>query len=716
MSLIEVLVATAVMAIAVVAALTVYDASRKAFAKGENATEQQESVRVAFDRLTSDLRMLGYNVDPDGNPARPDEKLEGALEHAIILRADFDSSDPVASLTPETALAGGAFATVSTGNDEIVAYVLAKPDGTGPDSITFQADVARTPRDGAVESVTIANVVLNPTSPPYTLYRVTLNNDTTTFGSAAFIVRTPVVENIRDLSFIYYGDAGPFKDPSATIPETPEEKRLRAGLTRVHVSLVGMTRQQDLAYDDPSDPAASKYRKFELKGDVTPRNAEFRGMQDLNADVTPPSKPATPVLSPGHCGGLIVSWAPNPPSDGVAQYRINWGPGSGIVSGSRNVPGSPSYLDGLATGTTYYVTIQAQDAPGNISARSDAASASVANLNTPSMPTGLTTSDDQTYHVAVSWSPVTTNTTSVPSADPQAPRIRDLAGYRLYWYPTLPFPNRQDKWNLVADETVLSPSSASPFLDAPQIACQDRFYRLTAVDVCGQESAATPVSHGMVADSGLKPSPPEGLQAQFIAPNTAHVRWRPISSDVDGQEIKIGAYQLYRSLPVDGGIPPAAADWGAGVFADVPTTDFVDASVPDLAAGQVIYYRVTGRDTCGNGSDGSVEATLNCTFTGNVEFLTPTAGQSVSGTIRTTVVVTDGAETYDQITITYKRIADGKLDPTFTSTTPGTSWTDPGWTPSATGRFLLTATVHTPEPCTQSASIVVNVTAPPVQP
>jgi type II secretory pathway pseudopilin PulG len=182
MSLIEALIATAVLAIGLIVALTVYDASRKAFAKGENATEQQESIRIAYDMLTSDIRMLGFNVNPDGDPARPDEQLEGALEHAIIFRGDFDQSDPGANQTPEASLAGGPFHNVSTGNDEIVAYVLSKPDGTGPDTIIFQADVKEPVRDGRVEPVSISNVVLNPTSPPYTLYRVTFNNDSSTYG------------------------------------------------------------------------------------------------------------------------------------------------------------------------------------------------------------------------------------------------------------------------------------------------------------------------------------------------------------------------------------------------------------------------------------------------------------------------------------------------------------------------------------------------------
>ncbi|HVQ35484.1 MAG TPA: hypothetical protein VMT33_05685, partial [Candidatus Bathyarchaeia archaeon] len=114
MSLIEVLVATAILVLAIIVALVVYDGSRKAFKKGENATEQQEAVRIAYDRLTADLRMLGYNVNPDGNPNRPDEQLEAALDHAIVLRGDFDIND-AASTTPESTLDNGAFPAVSTG-------------------------------------------------------------------------------------------------------------------------------------------------------------------------------------------------------------------------------------------------------------------------------------------------------------------------------------------------------------------------------------------------------------------------------------------------------------------------------------------------------------------------------------------------------------------------------------------------------------------------
>jgi prepilin-type N-terminal cleavage/methylation domain-containing protein len=703
LSLIEVLVATAVLAVAMIVALMLYDASRQAFAKSETATEQQESVRIAFDRLTTDLRMLGYNVNPDGNPTRPDQQLEGALDHAVIFRADFDRSDPAANTVPETALAGGAFSTVSTGNDEIVAYVLAKPDGTGPDTLTFSADVHEMPRDGTVEPVTIDNVVLTPTSPPYTLYRVTLNNDRSTYGTPGFAVRTPVIENVRDLSFVYYGANGTFKDPAASIPEDPAAKATRAGLTHVHVSLVGMTRQPDPSYVDPSDPVAPNFRKFELKGDVTPRNMRFKGIQDLNADVTPPSKPATPSLIHGHCGGFIVSWAANPPSDGVSQYRISWGPSASNVTGAKNVPGSPYFLDGLTLGATYYVTIQALDSAGNPSPTSDPASDTVQDSNTPSSPAGFTTTTDQTYHVAVSWTPVTTNTANAPPEDPQAPKIRDLAGYRLYEKSDNSVAAPAD---LYLDETVLSAAVPLPYLDTPLVACTDRYYLLTAVDTCGHESAPTVVKLGRVKNAGILPTPPADVQANFVSANTVQVKWAPITQDLAGNQIAIDHYEVYRSAPVADGAPWLPGDPGTVEFV-VPTPSYLDNAVPHLGPGQVVYYSVNGEDHCGNESANSARAKPVCTFSGDVQFASPRDGSVFSRTPAVTVNVAGGSGSYTALTIKY--VQGGTTKRTFTLGSPGPPpWTDNGWSGWPRGTYTITATVTNTGGCTQAETISVT--------
>ncbi len=715
-SLIEVLVATALLSVVVLVALMVYDASRKAFAKSENATEQQESVRIAFDKLTTDLRMMGYNVNPDGNVQRPDEQLEGALDHAVILRADFDGSDPTASVTPELALAGGAFSTVSTGNDEIVAYVLSRPDGTGPDTITFSADVKEAARDGVVEPVTIPNVVLTPDTPPYTLYRVTLNNDGSKYGSPAFIVRTPVAENVRNLTFTYYGPSGTFKDPSPTVSEADDAKALRASLTRVKVSLVGMTRQQDFLYNDTTDPAAPKYRKFELAEDVTPRNMRLKGMLDVNADITPPGKPATPALTPGHCGGFIVTWAANPTGDGVTQYRISWALNGGPVAGARNVPGSPYYLDGLTTGSAYNVWIQAQDASGNTSVNSDPGTATVANTNRPSTPTDGEGSFHQKYQIAVTWTGVTTNTANDPSNDPIAPRIRDLAGYRLY------SASKPDgEFTLLADESVLVPGFAVPYIDTPLLACQDRYYKLTAVDACGRESVPE-AFHGFCEDPLVNPLPPDGVQAHFVSStgNAAGlIQWNPVTHDLTGHEIKIRTYLVYRSGPIDGSLPPPPPDQNpsATVNDDVK---YVDDATPHLNKGQVLYYRIRAKDPCGNTSAHSDPAVLQCAFNGTVVITPPATPQVGVPSVVTIQVNQPSDPSYTLLSVVY---ASKGGDPSCTDTDNNQStglgpWTR-NWSPDCAGTYDITATVQSipapgnESPCPASATITVTVAAPP---
>ena len=174
-SLIEMMVASAIFAIAAAVAFILYSAAQKSYKAGENFTDQQQSTRVAFDRMVSDIRLAGFNTNPDGDASRVDEQVEGAWDTAITIRGDFDFEDPAANTTPEAALAGIQYNVVSTGNDEIVTYVLAKPGPAGPDSLTLRLDPDK-PRSKSLKTVIIPNVVLVQNDPPYTLYRVTLTD------------------------------------------------------------------------------------------------------------------------------------------------------------------------------------------------------------------------------------------------------------------------------------------------------------------------------------------------------------------------------------------------------------------------------------------------------------------------------------------------------------------------------------------------------------
>src|SRR6266566_4646110 len=95
-TLAEILVTTAIFAIIMIAALTVYDRSNRVFKTSTEAADLQQSTRIAFDKLVSDVRMAGFDFNrggiPNGNGqfAQPDEQIEYAGPTAVVFRANFD--------------------------------------------------------------------------------------------------------------------------------------------------------------------------------------------------------------------------------------------------------------------------------------------------------------------------------------------------------------------------------------------------------------------------------------------------------------------------------------------------------------------------------------------------------------------------------------------------------------------------------------------------
>ncbi|MBZ5639015.1 MAG: prepilin-type N-terminal cleavage/methylation domain-containing protein [Acidobacteriia bacterium] len=694
MSMIEVLVAITILAVAFVIALSLYDAARKSFKKGENVSEQQQAVRIASDKLNADLRMAGYNYNPDGDIARPDEQIEGAFDTAVTIRADYDAEDPTASVTPETTLAtGGAFSTVSTGNDEIVTYVLAKPDGSSPDTLTFYADL-HSPRTGVVQQVDIPHVALTQDNPPYTLYRVTLSN---TDGSP---VKTPLVENIRSMTYTYYAQDGT-QVASAGGSETATSKAARASIRRVTLDLVGLTREPDVGWTDTTDTHASTraYRKFDLTSDVAPRNLGMKGVRDIMSDVVPPSKPGAPTLYTGHCGGLYVTWPANPSADAVVGYRVNFGTVSSSPTGLRSAAETSAYVGGLSAATMYYVTIQALDAAGNVSVNSDERSATTTNTTTPKVPTSLTATTNLTSSVRLSWAAVTENTSSV-SGDPHSPMIRDLGGYRVYRGATGSFTPATG--NKIGDETTVLPLDSPLFLDVTAVNCRPYYYKVTAVDTpCGLESAATAGAAGQ-ATSAVKPQPPANVQAYLLYGNNVRVVWQAVTQDVNGGQIAIDTYKVWRAGPVPVATDPGTLDYSY-IGNVVGSLDYIDTHAPSTPADQQIYYRVSAIDDCPNESDLSSSAYPTCSFTGSVQFTTPTEGQPVAGVVTVTATVAGGTDTYTQATFTYTHVSQG-VTRTQVVAGAGPSWSD-SWLANPPGQYRLDVTVQNSTGCTRSATV-----------
>jgi hypothetical protein len=277
------------MLVAISGALSLYDATWDSFKQGENAAEAQQGVRIAFDRITADLQMAGFNHNPDGDLSRPDEQIEAAYDTAIVIRADFDGGDPTLATVPETTLAGDAFEVVSTGNDEIVVYALAKPDGSSTDTLTFKADLQEAARDGASETVDIHNLALVHDDPPYTLYRITLSNDVGHWGTSDFVTRTVLAENVGSLVLRYFDESGVQINGTLDLDSTAEDigggdatVGDRARIRRVEVALIGLARDPDPDWVDASDSHADTrhYRKFRLASSISPRNLGMVGIED----------------------------------------------------------------------------------------------------------------------------------------------------------------------------------------------------------------------------------------------------------------------------------------------------------------------------------------------------------------------------------------------------------------------------------------------------
>lgn len=725
LTLIEILVSVAILAVAIVVALLVYDASRKSFKRGENAAEQQQAVRIAFDRLTADLRMAGYNTNPDGDLGRTDEQIEAAFDGAVVIRADFDGEDPSLATVPETALAtGGALTTVSTGNDEIVVYALGKPNWTGGQTLTFSADVRQSPRDNVVETVSIPNLALTQSAAeaPYTLYRITLNNDTGTWGSPSFITRTPLVENVRSLSFTYFdGNRAPVLASAMGGAETAAARAARASVRRVNASLIGLTREPDLEWRDVTDtnPSTQRYRKFELTGDVAPRNLGLKGIRDLTTDMTPPSKPGTPNLYPGHCGGLYISWPANPSADGVSGYKVRYGTSSGVTQDTRTAGGTHMYLAGLTTGTTYYVRIVAYDAAGNESVPSDERNAAVANTTMPRAPTNVVASEDGVGSVAVTWTATTENTSNV-TGDPQSPLIRDLAGYRVFRSLT----SNISGATLLADETRVKPDPFPNTADDRAANCVDYYYWVRAVDTCGVTSDPTPSAsgeHGQ-AISSSPPSSPTDVAASPMGLDQVRVEWTAVTTDTatpQSNTIFIDRYRVERTERCHDVDVACQSNFTQSWLVPGGATSLLDTTAVSINPEYTYWYRLVALDCLESVPSTPVPA--RCAFQGRATFINPRPGP-VSGVVPIKVQVLDAAQpasgiTYGSATFTVTNTGTGQVVATLGPIAATTEVVDGLQTPTYQVEWIadppgfsyrISVSIPDSAGCSQSTSVTVD--------
>lgn len=732
MSLAELLVAMTVFVVAAAVAMILYNALARSYKLGDNATAAQQNTRIAFENLVTDLRMMGFNYNPDGT-VRPDEQLEGAWDTAITLRGDFDFEDASRNADVEVALASGSspYDIVSVGNDEIVTYALGKPGATSGDTLSFVADVTGGVRDATTETVNIPNLAVVQDDPPYTLYRITVNTNSTN------VTRTPVADNIYSMEFLYYDAGGALLSPDTPADVSDDiggaDTSVAVGdrelVRRVEVRLTGMTPDPDMRYTDPDDPftATRNHRKFTLVQDVVPRNAGYVGRPDV--DRIPPSQPQNLQACPGHCEAALLTWDTPAASDAVSQWTVLQGTSATALGAPETAKTTPWLVDGLTEGGSYFFRVRAEDAAGNVSpgsALATPAPVTIGDINTPSAVFNLKVSggsggvadpaeDDA---IRLLWTEVTTNVETV-SCDPEPTKIRDLAGYRLYR--STVSGSVADPANLLLDETAL-PAGIESFKDTNVVACRTYYYDITAVDECGNESQPLASPKDGTSTTQSLPEQPGGLQAAPAGADTVELQWSRVTTNNAGATIQVDTYRIYR-LALTAALSPtsaASASWDSATQVDVTVSDpsqpsWIDTNAITLPAGMSYYYRVSALTDCASPYDEGplstpVEA-VGCDL-GATILLTPANGDSVSGTVDGMLYVS-GADTYTgYVTITdpYGAVVFNLGSAGNPNSLPVTfAWNTATLPP---GEYRVVATVTDSNGCSETVANAVMVSAP----
>jgi len=751
-SLIEMMVASAIFAIAAAVAFILYSAAQKSYKSGENYTDQQQSTRVAFDRMISDIRLAGFNTNPDGDSTRIDEQVEGAWDTAVTVRGDFDFEDPAASVSPEAALPGAAYSVVSTGNDEIVTYVLAKPGPVGAETLTFRLDTDK-PRTKTLKTVIVPNVVLNQSNPPYTLYRVSLADVTGAFPAspqaATNFVYEPVAENIRSMSFLYYNDAGTLLSPNTPTNSADDiggadaNSLARSRIRRISVRIVGMTQDEDLDYTDPTDATAtSHYRKFDLASDVNPENLGKTGIRDL--DITPPASPTNVSLVPGHCQGMLVKWDPPSSTAGVSSYSIKYWPnGSPSTFTTIGVPyphidyGTTDYLGHgfvptLTSGGTYCFQVLAKDASGNSSNWAPASSPPCAAVTdtlatpvtTPGAPQNVKATGNGTLgpldsQIQVTWDDLKVNAAAL-TGDPNTiggvTILRDTKGYKLYRDTVASFtPN--DGANLVANASILGLGTAS-YTDNIVVNCRTYYYKLVAVDKCDIPGAASAAATGQ-AVTVIAPSKPTGLSGNRTSKTNIHLSWTPVTTNVNSTTVYIEQYKVYRVM-LPSGTSVGSISPGSFVYRGTATTPLYDDTLANsdwqaLNQGYSMYYVVSAADLCGNEGAKSDPVEIYCTFNGSLG-PNPADASSNGGTVPVAITVS-GTNTYVRAKARIPSLVAPGTDvynqEVFTTCSGTCTFAFPAWDTTSTGggNFTIYWEVENDKGCIKYLTTSFNATA-----
>jgi|GEM_PF-1655677 len=571
MTLVEALVAVLIFTVVFLTALALYQAANRAYLQTDAAAIQQQNIRFGMDRMLETLRDSGAGYNTLGSAKVADEQIEGAWESAIFVRGNFDNERETALESTSTA----GFAIVTTGNDEIVGYVLRK-SGANTVNITIKADLTSTSgtaRDANYTSQTsitneetrtiavAATTVATQTNPPYELTKVTFDSS----GVAQYEV---IADNIYRMKFEYYGASGATLAANAVITAAAgtggadTERDERGAVRRIRVKLIGMADRPDFQYTDPWTYGADfddlkntalrpNYHKFALLETVLSSNLGIVGRKHNTVPAITLTPPVSITVCTGHCAYFHVRW-PASTATGVTEYSVlvTAPTGGGQPAYSQTFPAigvlELPFKDPDPTPGVRAFSFSVAAATGGINGSyTAAATLTAANDNTnsiPSAPANVVPSGTVGNALNLTWNGVTTNTGTVTATSyctsagslsggsaPPSPfnnQAIDLAKYKVYrirstgsnngsFTPTespAANPNRVDQQSIGTLVNTTPLADQTSFVDHTAAPCSTYFYRVEACDLCDKKTASAAMATSVgPPDPGENPDVPGGV-------------------------------------------------------------------------------------------------------------------------------------------------------------------------------------------------------------
>ena len=319
----------------------------------------------------------------------------------------------------------------------------------------------------------------------------------------------------------------------------------------VDSTVVNATRYYYFAVSVDAEGFEGAHSNFNTRCDAGPDCVTARPINP-----NPPSVPTGLTLRDAGSGDrLNVSWNANPEMD-LKRYTVRYGTSPGGVLGS--VQAGPTAtgiaLQGLQTGTRYYVTLTATNTSDLESARTPEVSEVPHLFEGIAPPRAIS---DLTVALSgpdlvLSWSRPTLDIYGRPTT---------VVGYRVYRGTTPNF-----AINTGAPLATINSGATVSFTHAGGVTLPgNAYYVVTAVDAAGLVSGA-----GRELPNGLA-SLDVSLNGAFV-----HLSWQPVTTDVQGLPTLIHHYQVHvTSTPVGrGSLGPGT------LLQDNVTTTAVDLDLP----------------------------------------------------------------------------------------------------------------------------------------